>query len=184
MRRSLDAWEAPPTEAELERHYGKVVPLLAAALTVLRENNLVSKLEKLDEAATLTHYRQQRDDPQESQIAYAHAKQIIEADPADRQSLKELVRDAVEEPGLRKAWDWVFNLLYGLTGQQKLVWKSERDRAKPPSSPTSEAKGSPESGVRHPSDGRTLEESVRTNGSGRPRSIGAGRSQGLLCLFL
>jgi hypothetical protein len=130
--------------------------LLAEVLALLRECNLLCKLEQLDEGATLAHYRQQRDDREETQIVFAHARQIIEADPADLQRLKELVRDAVEEPGLRRAWDWVSNLLCGLTGQQKLIWQSERDWPNPSPSLMSEAKGSPESSVRHQTEEQTL----------------------------
>jgi hypothetical protein len=125
LRCSLDPFESPPTEAELEEHYSKVTPLLGEALSVLREANVLSKLEQLDEPGTLALYRRQGDDPQATQIAYAHAKQMIEADPADRQQLAQLVRDAAEEPGLRRAWDWVSILLCGLTGQQRLGWKQE-----------------------------------------------------------
>jgi hypothetical protein len=153
MRRSL---ESPPTAAELEQHYRKVVSLLAEAQALIREANLLRKLEEVDDAGTLAHYRQQRDDPEETQLAYAHARLIIEADPADRQRLRELVQDAVEEPGLRRTWDWVSNLLYGLTGQQKLVWQSERERPNSPSSLISEAKGSPESGVSQQSERQTF----------------------------
>jgi hypothetical protein len=139
LRCSLDPFEPPATATELEAHYDKVTPLLADVLALLREANVLNRLEQLDEPATLAHYRQQHTDPQESQTACAHARQIIEADPTDHQALRQLVRDAAEEPGLRGAWDWVSILLSGLTGQQKLLWKQDpSDRRTPdPLSPPS-----------------------------------------------
>jgi hypothetical protein len=131
---------SPPAAEELQEHYDKVTSLLADALAALREADLLTRLDQLDEAATLAHYRQQRDDPQEAQIAYAHAKQIIGADPADRQRLTQLVRDTTEEPGLRLAWDWVYILLDGLTGQQHVAWKQEAGQPMPPT-PAAEGKG-------------------------------------------
>jgi hypothetical protein len=80
---------------------------------------------ELDEAGTLAHYRQAHDDdPQENQLAYAWARQVIEMDPSDRKCLSQVVQEALE-PGLRKGWNWLYILLDGLTGQQRVVWKQK-----------------------------------------------------------
>jgi hypothetical protein len=105
------------------RHADRVTPLLADALAAIRVAGFLRGLEELDVAALLAHYQQAAYDLPVTRIAYAHARQLIETDPADRQRLAQLVRDAVEESGLRKAWDWVYILLNGLTGQQWLAWK-------------------------------------------------------------
>jgi nucleoside phosphorylase len=125
MRCASGVLNPAPTAAELEEHCNTITPLLEQALAALGEADLLQKLDRLDEAATLGHYRQQRDDPEETRLAYGHAKQIIATDPADHERLAQLVRDAVEEPGLRRTWDWVHILVAGLIGQQKVVWQDD-----------------------------------------------------------
>jgi len=148
MRCALDPFGPALKATERKAHCRKVTGLLAAALTALREADLLSRLEQLDEPATLAHYRKQHDDLRATRLCFACAKQIIEADPTERPRLAQLVQDAVEEASLRGAWDWLSILLYGLTGQQRLVWKQEPSEltAPNPSSPTRESAGSGKSG--------------------------------------
>jgi hypothetical protein len=124
MRCAIDLANAPPSATEMQEHNRVVAPLLADVLTALDDADLRQRLKQLDETATLAHYRQARDDPQESQLAYAYARQIIATKPTDRKRLAHLVQHALN-PGLWKAWDWVYILLDGLSGQQKLVWKQK-----------------------------------------------------------
>jgi hypothetical protein len=48
----------------------------------------------LDESATLAHYNQ-LGSPEENRLAYAYARHLIKTDPAERERLSTLVRDAV-----------------------------------------------------------------------------------------
>jgi hypothetical protein len=139
MRCALDP---SPSALEMQEHYHKVTPLLAEVLAALGDADRRQRLEQLDEAETLAHYRQARDDPQENQLGYAWARQVIETDPTDRERLAQLVQAALE-PGLRKAWNWVYILLDGLTDQQRLVWKQKPGKRTTPklSPPAQEGKG-------------------------------------------
>jgi hypothetical protein len=139
---ALDS-STPLSATELEPHCRRVTTLLAAALAALRETGLQTKLGRLDEDATLAHYRQRGQDPQLVQVAYRYARQVIETDPDDHERLTRLVRGAVDEPGLREAWQWISILLNGLAGDQRLVWQAAETTAPlSPETPTvSAAKG-------------------------------------------
>jgi len=118
---------AAPGEWE-ERSKGIIaefVTVFGNALSDLRFSGVLKKLEQVDDAATLAHYRKEHDDPQERRIAYDYAKLIIETNPIDCQRLTKLVREALDEPGLRGTWEWLSILLKGLTGQLWLVTKGE-----------------------------------------------------------
>jgi hypothetical protein len=122
----------PPSPRKLKVHYTKVSHQLADTLAALGEAELLDKLDHLDDDATIAHYHRQGDDPGEAPILLACAKQMIRVDPANAQQLAKLVRESVEEPGLIKIWDWVYILLDGLAGQQRLVWKGSSGEATPP----------------------------------------------------
>jgi hypothetical protein len=104
---------------------------LADVLQELRSSGVLRKLEEVDDAATLAHYRQEREDPELRRISYEYSKKIIETDSDDRQRLEEFVRDVEEERGLWGTWDWMIILLNGLIGQQRLVFKTKQAREKP-----------------------------------------------------
>jgi hypothetical protein len=108
---------------ELEQHYQRISDQLADTLAALRAAGRLERLDQIDERATMANFRQQKDDPEEIPLLYAYAKQILRVDPADRDHLAKLVRQTVEEPGLIKAWDWLYILLGGLLGRLKLAWK-------------------------------------------------------------
>jgi hypothetical protein len=121
------ASHSPPEVVEADCH--KVSCQLVDTLAAFREAMLLDKMEQIDQVATVAHYRQQDDDQQEVPILVAYARQLIETDPVNEQELATLVRDSAQEPGLLKAWDWVYILLDGLAGQQALVWKGTHSRS-------------------------------------------------------
>jgi hypothetical protein len=110
LRRAQDPFAPPLSTAQIHEHTTAIASLLAEALIAVRAAGLLEKLKELNESATLAHYNQ-LGGPEENRLAYAYARQLIETDPAERELLSRLVRDAVEERGLRKAWDWIHILL-------------------------------------------------------------------------
>jgi hypothetical protein len=166
------------TKTELDKHYDRVTCGLIEVLGAFREADLWAKLELVDKAMTLAHYRRERDDPQESEIAYDHAVQIIRADPTHRKRLAQLVQDGWDEPGLRKAWDWVYILLHGLTGQQMLAWKQNANeiasRSQLPSADESDAEGRSETPTMNPHANDEVSRWIRIAEGERVSSVNRG----------
>jgi hypothetical protein len=119
----LDPFNQPPSAAKLKVQVDQVMLLLAETLAALREADLLKELEKVGEPATLAHYRQVGDNPKENRINYEYAQEMIKTDPTDRLRLAQLVWAAVEEPGLRRAWEWVAIQLNRLADDLSLIKK-------------------------------------------------------------
>jgi hypothetical protein len=143
-----------------------VILRLAETLVALREADLLKKLERVDKTGTLAIYREQGVDPEESRIAFEFGRRMIETDPNDRERLSQLVQAAVEEPGLRRAWDWVAILLFGLAGEQLLIWKKPESIALPngTSSSLGDRRSAPVRQGSGPQEGNpAAEESTKSN---------------------
>jgi len=107
---------------DLEEHYGRVIPRLADMLSLCTKASLFEKLKRWTrpERSPTT---ERPDDPQASELLYSYARQIIEADPGNREVLTQLVPQRRGGTGIAKSLGLGVILLHGLIGSPNVgLW--------------------------------------------------------------
>lgn len=136
LRQSLDPHGSPPSPGELHTACEHATSRLFDVLVALRDADLLSHIPDLDQSRLKALYPQLRQQVDSSDDAFQVAMDILLTDPGKRKRLRTLVRDVVEEPGLRAAWDWLYVILNGLTGEQIVAWKGDQGTSAPNAAPS------------------------------------------------